>query len=129
MTSTSPDLPRPNRRGFSCDTYDVAYNHRDVARTSPQRETALGARNTCRRGTARLHWGDIARPWVQRRYVSRPGPRRARHSAPRNAPIFMRGANQAAPHAAGPFVAFAADGPNPNLWSRAFVVHSYCNDT
>ncbi len=84
MTSTSPDLPRPNRRGFSCDTYDVAYNHRDVARTSPQRETALGARNTCRRGTARLHWGDIARPWVQRRYVSRPCPRRARHSAPRD---------------------------------------------
>ena len=61
MTSTSPDLPRPNRRGFSCDTYDVAYNHRDIARTSPQRETALGARNSCRRGTARLHWGDIAR--------------------------------------------------------------------
>ncbi len=60
MTSTSPDLPRPNRRGFSCDTYDVAYNRRDIARTSPQRETALGARNSCRRGTARLHWGDIA---------------------------------------------------------------------
>src|SRR6266853_547985 len=82
MTSTSPDLPRPNRRGFSCDTYDVAYNRRDIARTSPQRETALGARNTCRRRAAWLHRGDVARPWVQRRYVSRPGPRRARHSAP-----------------------------------------------
>jgi hypothetical protein len=41
MTSTSLDLPRPDRRGFSHDSYDVAHNHRDAARTSPQRRTAL----------------------------------------------------------------------------------------
>src|SRR5258707_15349868 len=71
MTSTSPDLPR-----------DVAHTHRDAARTSPQRKTALGARDTCRRRAAWQHRGDIARPWVQRRYASRPGPRGARHGAP-----------------------------------------------
>ena len=53
--------PAQTGRGFSCDSYDVAYNHRDVARTSPQRETARGARNTSCRRAARLHWGDIAR--------------------------------------------------------------------
>jgi hypothetical protein len=41
-----------------------------------------GARNTCCRGAAWLYRGDIARPWVQCRYVSRPGPRRARNGAP-----------------------------------------------
>src|SRR6266404_2207645 len=82
MTHTFPDLPRPNRRGFSRDAYDVAHNHCDAARTSPRHETALDARNTRRRRTAWLHRGDIARPWVQRRYVSRPRPRRARHGAP-----------------------------------------------
>ncbi len=76
------DLPRPNRRGFPRDSYDVAHNHRDAARTSPQRETALRARNTYPRRAAWLHRGDIACPWVQRRYVSRPGPRRARYGAP-----------------------------------------------
>ena len=81
MTSTSPDLPRPDRRGFSRHSFDVAHTHRDAARTSPQRKTALGARDTCRRRAAWQQRGDIARPWVQRRYVSRPGPRRARHSA------------------------------------------------
>jgi hypothetical protein len=46
MTSTSPDLPRPNRRGLSCDSYDVAHNHRDVARTSSQRETGAWRSNS-----------------------------------------------------------------------------------
>jgi hypothetical protein len=57
MTSTSLDLPRSNQRGFSRDSYDVAHNHRDAARTSPQRETAPGARNTCGRRAAWLHRG------------------------------------------------------------------------
>jgi hypothetical protein len=37
MTPTSPDLPRPDRRGFSRDSYDVGHNHRDAAKTSSQR--------------------------------------------------------------------------------------------
>ena len=76
--------PRPNRRAFSRDSYGVAHNHCDAARTSPQRETALGARNTCRRRPARLRRGDVARPWVQSRYDSRPGPRWARYGALRD---------------------------------------------
>jgi len=70
---TLPPLTCPALTGgaFPGHSYDVAHNHRDAARTSPQRKTALGARNTCCRGAAWPHWGDIARPRVQRRYVSR----------------------------------------------------------
>jgi hypothetical protein len=32
MTSTSPDLPRPNPRGFPRDSYDIVRNHRGAPR-------------------------------------------------------------------------------------------------
>jgi hypothetical protein len=56
--------PAQTGRGFSYDSYDVAYNHRDVARTSPQRETARGGPNARCRRAARLHRDNVARPWV-----------------------------------------------------------------
>jgi hypothetical protein len=39
MTTTSPDLPRPNRRGFFPVAYDVAHKHREAAKTSSRRRT------------------------------------------------------------------------------------------
>jgi hypothetical protein len=47
MTSTSPDLPRPNRRGFSCVAYDVAHDHREAAKTSSRRRTARSTPIAC----------------------------------------------------------------------------------
>jgi hypothetical protein len=61
MTLTSPDLPRPNRRGFSRVSCDVAHNHRDAAKTSSRRRTAPST-PIARLQSVRCHRSNHARP-------------------------------------------------------------------
>jgi hypothetical protein len=74
MTSTSPDLPRPNRRGFSRDSHNVVRNHRDAARMSPQRRTAPSAKIARQQSTRRQRITTRPRPRLQPPDVGRPHP-------------------------------------------------------
>jgi hypothetical protein len=76
MTSTSPDLPRPNRRGFSRDAYDVAYNHHEAAKTSSRRRTAPSTPIACLQ-SVRCHRSNHARPRLHAPNARQARPRRA----------------------------------------------------
>src|SRR5713101_3355289 len=76
MTSTSPDLPRPNRRGFSRDAYDVAYNHHEAAKTSSRRRTAPSTPIACLQ-SVRCHRSNHARPRLHPSNIRQARPRRA----------------------------------------------------